>query len=101
MQTIDDANFAAITSSGLVVVDFYAEWCRPCHLLADTLNKLASQNPGVKFGKVNIDESKNATQEHSINAVPTVILFKDGKPVKRFIGLQTESVLNEAISANV
>lgn len=101
MLTIDDANFATVTNVGLVVVDFYAEWCRPCHLLADMLNKLESQNPGVKFGKVNIDENSQTTQEYSINAVPTVILFKNGKSVKRFVGLQTENALNEAINANL
>ena len=101
MQTIDDANFSAIISNGLSVVDFYAEWCRPCHLLADVLVKLEKQNPGAKFGKVNIDENSYTTQQFGINAVPTIILFKDGKVLKRFVGLQNESVLNEAINANI
>jgi thioredoxin 1 len=99
--TDDNFNSEVLFSEGLVVADFWASWCRPCHALMSTLEKVAAQNPGVKFGKVNIDENSHTTQTYGINAVPTVILFKNGLLVKRFVGLQNESVLNEAINANI
>lgn len=103
MLEFTDENFSSevLASDQLVLADFWAGWCRPCHALMTTLEAVARQNPGVKLGKVNIDENSQTTQQYSINAVPTVILFKNGKPVKRFVGLQNESVLNEAINANI
>jgi len=102
MLEFTDANFASevLFSDQLVLADFWAAWCRPCHALMSTLEAVARQNPEVKFGKVNIDENSHTTQEYGINAVPTVILFKNGKPVKRFVGLQSESTLNEAVTAS-
>jgi thioredoxin 1 len=101
MQTINEANFDDTINNGeLVVIDFYAQWCRPCHALVPILERIEDQNPHVTFGKINIDENQFITDEYSVSAIPTIIMFKNGTPVKKFVGLPKEDVLIEAISDN-
>jgi thioredoxin 1 len=97
-----DANFQneVITNADPVLVDFWAEWCMPCKMLAPTIDRLADKFAGkVKVGKVNTDNARQTAVQFGINAIPTVILFKGGKPVKKFVGLQSEAEFVTAIEA--
>jgi thioredoxin 1 len=81
-------------AGGAVVVDFYATWCGPCRMLAPMMDAQADAFAGkIKFFKVNVDESPGLAQNYQIQAIPTVIFFKDGKLVDRFTGLPTEADL--------
>jgi thioredoxin 1 len=81
-------------AAGPAVVDFYATWCGPCRVLSPMLDKLAEPLAGkIKFFKVNVDESSALAQNFQIQAIPTVLLFKDGKLVDRITGLPTEADL--------
>ena len=93
---ITDANFneKVKNSKGLVLVDFYADWCAPCRMLAPVIEKLADEFAGkVTVGKCNVDANMNTASSFSVTGIPTVILFKDGQPVERLVGLQTADVL--------
>ncbi len=95
-----DANFAqeVINSDVAVLVDFWAEWCMPCKMLAPTVEELARDYSGkLKVGKVDTDSNREISLAHGISAIPTLILFKDGKVVKRLVGMQQKADLVENI----
>ncbi len=103
IREFTDANFKSevLETDGLVIVDFWATWCRPCHALAPLIDKLGEDYPGVKVGKVNIDENQEVTGKNKISAIPSVLVFKNGKVVERFVGMQKENTLTEAIARNL
>jgi len=87
---ITDGNFEAevLAADIPVLVDFWAEWCGPCRMLAPTIEEVAGEYKGkVKVGKVNTDENREVSVKFGISAIPTVIVFKDGQIVKKFVGL--------------
>jgi thioredoxin 1 len=83
---------------GVALVDFGAPWCAPCRLQEPIIRRLALQFKGkASFGAVNIDENPDAAINLGIRGVPTLILFRNGKEVLRFVGLQSEGTLSEAL----
>ncbi|HEX2973766.1 MAG TPA: thioredoxin [Tepidisphaeraceae bacterium] len=102
VKEFTDQNFEAevLQSKEPVLVDFWAEWCMPCRMLAPTIDKLAGDYAGkIKVGKVDTDASRDTAMKYAINAIPTVILFKDGQIAQRFVGLRQERDFREAIDA--
>lgn len=100
VHEFNDANFQAEVESSdkPVLVDFWAEWCMPCRMLSPTIDKLASEHGDkIKVGKVNIDHNQQVSVNHGINAIPTVLIFKGGEVVKRFVGITSEGDLAAAI----
>lgn len=75
---IEHQNYDELVSEGIVLVDFYAEWCGPCKMLGPALEALANERADVKIIKVNIDEQEELTQRFGIMSVPTLLLYKDG-----------------------
>jgi len=89
--TITKENFNAevLAFKGSVMVDFWAEWCGPCKGLAPIIDEIALELPiGMKVCKINVDENQDLAQEFRVMSIPTVIFFKDGEPVKRFVGVR-------------
>ena len=80
------------------LVDFWAEWCMPCKMLAPTIDELAADNAGkLKVGKVDTDAARNVALKFDVQAIPTIVLIKDGQVAKKFVGLQQKADLQAAI----
>jgi thioredoxin 1 len=98
----DDKNFDSevLQASGPVLVDFWAPWCGPCRQIAPVIEQLAGENAGsIKIGKLNVDNAPNSAQSYGVSSIPTLMIFKDGEVVERFVGVQPKSRLQEAINA--
>lgn len=97
---ITDANFKTdvLESDRPVLVDFWAPWCAPCHVLAPTIEELARQYAGsVKVGKLNVDENPDTARAYGIRSIPAVLLFKGGEVVESFVGLQPKQSFERAL----
>lgn len=83
----------------LIVVDFFATWCGPCHMMAPVLDTLAEKLQGkVKFGKIDVDEAPKLSQEYEISSIPCLILFQDGEAVDRIIGALPQESIQDKIN---
>jgi thioredoxin 1 len=93
MQEVTDQSFEqdVLSSEVPVLVDFWAEWCGPCKMLAPTVEKVASEYEGkAKFVKLNIDDNNQVAQRYGIKGIPTLILFKNGSEADRTVGLTSK-----------
>lgn len=86
-----------LNESKPVLVDFYADWCGPCKMMAPIIEEVGKQIQGKgKVGKVNVDKNQDLAMKYNIMSIPTIIIFKEGKEVKRFVGLRDKNeLLNE------
>lgn len=99
VEKINSVNFSEITGKGTVLVDFWAPWCGPCQMQLPILEKVAQRvGEKAKIAKLNVEESPDIASKFSIFSIPTLIVFKEGTPVKVFQGLQTEEALVNAVS---
>ncbi len=104
VKEFTDDNFKSevLSASQPVLVDFWAEWCMPCRMLAPTIDKIAAEfKDTVKVGKVDTDKARTVAVEYKITAIPTVMIFKGGELKKKFVGLTNEGDLQAALKALV
>ena len=103
-KAVTDQSFEAdvLKSPGPVVVDFWAEWCAPCKMITPALEELAGEFAGkVTVAKVNIDENPMTPNNYGVRGIPTLILFKDGKPAAQQVGAAPKSQLKTWIAGNL
>ncbi|NCF74864.1 MAG: thioredoxin [Xanthomonadaceae bacterium] len=85
-----------------ILVDFWATWCTPCNMLSPILEKIAKEyEDKITLAKVNVDEARQISSKFGINQIPTVVLFKDGKPVSGFIGVKPEPIVKDWLDKNL
>ena len=97
---LTDANFENETSKGVCLVDFWAEWCPPCRMVAPVVEEIAAAYAGkAKVGKCDCDANRKVTADFGITAIPTLIVFKDGEIAKRFTGVTSKQDLKAALDA--
>src|SRR5687767_8736280 len=100
VHELTDSNFQneVLDSDKPVLVDFWAEWCQPCRMLTPTIEQLADEYSGrAKVGKVDTDSNREISVQYQIQAIPTVLLFKNGQVQKKFVGLTSKDQFKAAL----
>jgi len=88
---LSSAKFEEFVSKGIVLIDFFAEWCMPCLMMAPIVEEISEKFKGkIKFGKFNIDDNHELSQKYGVGSIPNFVLFKDGKVIGQFIGAISE-----------
>lgn len=95
---VTDSSFDdVISSNGLVLMDFWAEWCGPCRMLGPVLEEVSNET-GLLVGKLNIDENPEKTNEYGVRSIPSMVLFKDGKVIHTIVGAMPKHRLLKELS---
>ena len=97
MIYLDKENFNELIKDGVVIVDFYANWCGPCKILSPILDEVSKELKDIKFIKVDVDKHEDIAREYGIMSIPTLIFFKNGEVVNKNIGLINEEKIQEII----
>jgi thioredoxin 1 len=96
---LTDKNFLQQIKSNVTLVDFWASWCVPCKMMAPVLNEIAEEVPAnVKVCKVNVEEYQSLATKYSVRGIPTMLLFRNGKEIDRFVGVKTKDFLLKRIN---
>ena len=99
VNSFNEENFEndVLKAEEAVLVDFYADWCGPCKIMSPIIDEIAEQNiENLKVGKVNVDENGSLAEKYNVMSIPTIIIFKNGNPVKGFVGVtEKEKILAE------
>ena len=103
-KPVSDQSFSAdvLQAAGPVLVDFWAEWCGPCKAIGPALEEIAGEYGGkLTVAKVNIDENPQTPTDYNVRGIPTLVLFRDGKPIATKVGAAPKSVLRDWIAASI
>lgn len=102
LKYLTDDNFNETISKGVTLVDFYADWCGPCRMVAPIIEELATElHDKATIAKLDIENAQKVTSSFGVTSIPTIILFKDGKEVNRVVGVRGKEDLKRMILASV
>lgn len=102
LKYLSDDNFKSEIAQGVTLVDFYADWCGPCRMIAPIVEDLAEEYAGrAKIAKLDIESAQAVTAENNVMSIPTVIIYVDGKETARVVGVRDKEALKELIDANL
>ncbi len=95
---LTNGEFESFIKNGVVLIDFFAEWCMPCLMMAPVVEELSDKFRGkIKFGKVHIEENPKICQKFHVTSIPTFILFKEGNPIEQFVGSMADEEFREKL----
>lgn len=97
VKKIEEKEFNKIIKEGNVIVDCYADWCGPCKMISPIMDTLSEEIKNYKFYKLNVDESEKISRQYGIMSIPTILIFKEGKEIKRIIGFKPKEELKKEI----
>lgn len=97
--TLTDKNFANQTKNKLILVDFWAPWCAPCRMMAPVLNELSNDLDKAFVGKLDVEKNQGIAAKYNVRSIPTLIIFKNGKEVDRFVGVKNKDFLLKRMQA--
>lgn len=98
IKTLTDQNFEHQIKSGVILVDFWASWCMPCKMMAPVLNEVSEElNGNASVGKLNVEQNRAASTKYGVRNIPTLLLFKNGKEINRFVGVKSKDFLLKEI----
>lgn len=99
---LDDHSFDQTISKGVILIDFYADWCGPCRMLTPVLEQVANELQGkVVIAKLDIDKNQKVASTYQVTSVPTMILFKNGKEMGRLVGLRDAAGIKQFLSTAI
>ncbi|MBY0529199.1 MAG: thioredoxin [Rhabdochlamydiaceae bacterium] len=98
IKVFTEASFDSDVQNGVVLVDFFADWCGPCRMMTPVLEKVATEMTGqATVGKIDIDQAQKVASQFQVSSIPTLILFKNGKEVGRLVGLRDADAVKDFI----
>lgn len=99
LKYLTDEDFAKVIAKGVTLVDFYADWCGPCRMIAPIVEELSNEMHGVAtIAKIDIDKHQNAPSTYGVTSIPTIIIFKDGKEADRVVGVRDKEALKKLLN---
>lgn len=97
---LTESNFDETVKEGIVLIDFFANWCSPCRMMSSVIEELADDFEGkVKICKVNTDDNYNLVEKYEIKSIPMILFFKDGELIDRIVGVSSKQILTDKIGS--
>ena len=99
VENIDNESFEeeVLNSQKDVLIDFYADWCGPCQMLAPIVEEVANENKNIKVCRINVDDNQELAMKYEVMSIPTLVVIKEGKEIKRKIGLISKDEISEML----
>jgi len=102
LAALTENSFEEAVANGVFLVDFWAEWCGPCHMVTPILEEMAGEYAGkANIAKVNVDNAPKLAEQFGVQSIPTLLVMQDGQEVKRFVGVTPKEDLTKALDAAI